>query len=200
MARSWRRITASGVALAALAALAACSPHGSVAPTVAATASPTPTLPAPVAAPALPEHWADTGERGAQAAAVWFVRDLYTYVVETNDSTQWQALSLPDCVFCANTTKSVQDGLTAGTVQRLTGVQVTVTRVEELNPLAYAVLVDYRDGPTGIYRLDGSLVKTLDGAPGQLNVVVHLVGPNWCLRAGEWFDAGVPVPTAGAGS
>ncbi|WP_159809640.1 DUF6318 family protein [Cellulomonas citrea] len=191
---------AAGLA-AGVVVLAGCSPHGSVAPSVAATAaSSTPTLPAPVASPTLPEHWADTGERGAQAAAVWFVRDLYTYVVETNDSTQWQALSLPDCVFCANTTKSVQDGLTAGTVQRLTGVQVTVTRVEELNPLAYAVLVDYRDGPTGIYRLDGSLVKTLDGAPGQLNVVVHLVGPNWCLRAGEWFDAGVPVPTAGAGS
>lgn len=185
--------------LAVVFALVGCSPHGSVAPTVGATSvSPTPTLPAPVASPALPEHWADTGERGAAAAATWFVRDLYTYVVETNDSTRWQALSQPDCVFCTNTTQATQKALTDGTVERLTSVQVTVTRVEELNPLAYAVLMDYSDGGSTVQKLDGEVVDTVEPGRGQLYLVVHLVGPDWQLREGQWFEAGDAVPSAGA--
>lgn len=191
---------AAGLAVAVV-VLVGCSPHGSVAPSVAATVtSPTPTLPAPVASPTLPEHWTDTGERGAQAAAAWFVRDLYTYVVETNDSTRWQALSQPDCVFCTNTTQAAQKGLADGTVERLTSVRVTVTRVEELNPLAYAVLMDYSDGGSTVQKLDGEVVDTTEPGRGQLYLVVHLVGPDWQLREGQWFEAGEVVPSAGATS
>ncbi|MCG2799037.1 MAG: DUF6318 family protein [Cellulomonas sp.] len=186
--------------MVALVGVAGCSPGGAAPTAASVSVSSSPALPEPVASPGLPEHWADTGERGASVAAVWFVRDLYRYVVETNDWAQWQALSEPGCEFCTNTTQAAQQGLADGTVERLTSVQVAVTRVEELNPLSYAVLMDYADGVTVVHRLDGTAVESFEPSRGQLLVVMHLVGTDWQLREGQWFDEGVAVPTAGATS
>lgn len=178
------------------AAVAGCTGSTTATPTVAVTT--TPTLPAPMPSPARPDQWADTGETGAQAAAVWFVRDLYSYVVETNDVTDWQALSEPDCEFCRSTIENATAATNEATVQRPSGVTASVTRVETLNPLAYSVLLDYRDGATSVYTSAGEQVATLDPAVGQLLIVVYRVGHDWHLREGQWFDRGVAVPTAGA--
>ena len=55
-----------------------------------------------VGLPDKPEHWDGTGEWAAKAAAVWFLRDLYRYVLETNDTAEWERLGTDDCEFCAN--------------------------------------------------------------------------------------------------
>ncbi|MBU4213926.1 MAG: hypothetical protein KJ792_04640 [Actinobacteria bacterium] len=193
------RLVGVALLLAATAASAAgCTGHSAASPTAPVTA--TPTLPAPMASPGRPDQWPETGELGAQAAAVWFVRDLYSYVVETNDLTDWQALSEPGCEFCQSAADNAAAASTAGTVQRLAGVTASVTRVETLNPLAYSVLLDYADGTTLVYTATGELVTTLDPADGQLLVVVYRVGHDWHLREGQWFGRGAVVPTAGASS
>ncbi|MBU4335786.1 MAG: hypothetical protein KJ548_04360, partial [Actinobacteria bacterium] len=104
------------IAAVSTAAAAGCTGTSTATPTVPVTA--TPTLPAPMASPARPDEWRGTGEIGAQAAAVWFVRDLYSYVVETNDLTDWQALSEPDCEFCQSVVDDVGKGVQTGTVLR----------------------------------------------------------------------------------
>lgn len=191
-----RLIGAVLIAAVSTAAAAGCTGTSTATPTVPVTA--TPTLPAPMASPARPDEWRGTGEIGAQAAAVWFVRDLYSYVVETNDLTDWQALSEPDCEFCTNTAENAAAASAAGTVQRVSGVTSSVTRVEELNPLAYSVLLDYADLTTLVYTDAGELVDTLEPAEGQLLVVVYRVGADWHLREGQWFERGATVPTAAA--
>jgi hypothetical protein len=127
---------------------------------------------------------------------VWFVRDLETYVLETNDAAEWSALSHPDCVFCANTVDDVKIGISTGTVLRGRAATVTATRTQELNPLAYAVLVDYDLPAPKVYRVNGTLIDTMDAAHGQILLVLHREGSDWQLREGQWFEAGVPVPTA----
>lgn len=180
------------------AAVAGCTGSTTATPTVAVTT--TPTLPAPMPSPARPDQWADTGETGAQAAAVWFVRDLYSYVVETNDVTDWQALSEPDCEFCRSVVDDVAKGVQTGTVLRQGVTTVTVTRYEALNPLAYSVLVDFDQPPSAVMTSDGVQVGTTEASHGQVLLVIDRVGPDWHLRAGQWFESGAAVPTAGATS
>ena len=178
--------------------LTACSPGGAVEPTALATsASPTPSLPAPMASPAKPAEWADNGEVGANAAALWFVRDAYAYVRETNDAADWQALSTPDCEFCASVTSDATTQAALNQVSREDAFEVTVTRTEELNPLAFSVLVDFDKTGTTVLRPDGSVVATTEAAHGQILLVLRREGPNWLLREGQWFDKGAVVPAVG---
>lgn len=146
--------------------------------------------------PAAPTLWSDTGSRGASAAAVWFVRDLYAYVMETNDLTTWNALSHPECVFCQKTAEVVGTNQADGTVVRMGQAVVDVTRVEELNPLSYSVLVDIAEEDSTEVDGQGNQVGTITGETGQMLVVVHRVGPDWQLREGQWFDEDAEVPSA----
>lgn len=186
---------AAGLAVAVV-VLVGCSPHGSVAPSVAATAaSPTPTLPAPVASPTRPAGWADSGEVGAAAAAVWFVEDLYPYVLETNDSATWQALSEPDCQWCASTTAKAADHAAAGQVLRGGAVTTTVTQWHELNPLAYSVVLRVDQDAVSRVTLGGDAVSATPAESGQALVIVLRAGDQWHLRAAQWFGLSDPVPT-----
>lgn len=183
------------VAAGAVVGLAGCSPNPAVTPTAPASSSSV-GLPAPMASPAKPAQWADNGEAGANAAALWFARDAYAYVRETNDATDWQALSTPDCEFCAGVASDAATQATLGQVSREGHWDVTVTRTQELNPLAFAVLVDFDKPSTEVLRADGSSVATTEGAHGQMLLVLHREGPNWLLRGGQWFEKGAVVPTA----
>lgn len=184
------------VAAGAVVGLAGCSPKPAATPTAPASSSSV-GLPAPMASPAKPAQWADNGEAGANAAALWFARDAYAYVRETNDATDWQALSTPDCEFCASVTRDATAQAALNQVSRESGFKVTVTRTQELNPLSFAVLVHFDKPETAVLRLDGSVVTTVEGVHGQILLVLHREGPNWLLREGQWFDEGVAVPTAG---
>lgn len=202
MVRSRWVPAAAGLA-AAVVVLVGCSPHGSVAPSVAATAaSPTPTLPAPVASPTRPAGWADSGEVGAAAAAVWFVEDLYPYVLETNDSATWQALSEPDCQWCASTVAQSESNGSRGLVLRGLGVSASHTSVRELDPLAFAVVVDFVQPEAQRLRADGSVNDSVEASQGQLLVVVYRAGDDWHLAEAQYFAAGaeIPVPSAGTAS
>lgn len=184
-----------GAVLVGAVALAGCT--AAPGPVASASVVVAPTLSAPMASPTRPALWADSGEQGAGAAGVWFLTQLYPYVRETNDTTQWQALSTSECEFCQSTLEDVAADAEAGQVVREGRITATVTRVEELNPLAYSVLVEV-DQPAGeLLRLDGTKLADLDASHGQVLLVLRREGPDWLLRAAQFFESGVSVPTAG---
>lgn len=189
------------IAVVGVLALAGCTHDGaksdsSSATTAVAASTPTPTLPAPVPSPARPDLWSNNDYAGASAAGVWFAGDLYTYVMETNDATDWTALSDPACVFCQNVAKDAQTAIDEGTVLRMGRYQIVATRVEELNPLSYSVLVDVVQHESQVLDLAGNVVDTQQAADGQMLLVLDRVGTDWHLAAGEWFDKDVDVPSS----
>jgi hypothetical protein len=183
------------IALVAGVALAGCTAGPAPSPTPSESA--TSTLPAPMASPTKPALWSDSGEQGAGDAGVWFLTQLYPYVRETNDTTEWQALSTTECEFCQSMVEDVTADIAAGQVVREGRITAVVTRVEELNPLAYSVLVDVDQPPAELLRLDGTAVAELEASHGQVLLVLRREGPNWLLREGQFFAAGVSVPTTG---
>ena len=66
-------------------------------------------MPPPVRPPEMDENT----QMGAIAAAVYFMK-LYTYAYATGDLTQWQAMSEPECVFCASVVTNVTNLHAAG--------------------------------------------------------------------------------------
>ena len=66
-------------------------------------------MPPPVRPPEMDENT----QMGAIAAAVYFMK-LYPYAYATGDLTQWQAMSEPECVFCASVVTNVTNLHAAG--------------------------------------------------------------------------------------
>ncbi|MDO8105750.1 DUF6318 family protein [Isoptericola sp. b441] len=143
-----------------------------------------------VALPDKPELWAGTGEKGAQAAAVWFLRDLYRYVLETNDTTEWERLSTDDCEFCSGEVAEARQAVTDGFIYRQDGnVHASVSRVQELNPLAYGVILDVSMPTVHVYASDGEWDSDYTAEPAQMLLILHREGPDWVMRAGQRFGA-----------
>lgn len=193
-----------GALVASIVVLTGCTPD-EVAPTgggsssEAVTTSPTPTMGPAVALPDKPEAWEGTGELGAKAAAVWFLRDLYRYVLETNDTAEWERLSTADCEFCAGKVDMAAEYEADGREFRQDGdAQAAVTRVEVLNPLSYAVLVDFDQPAISEYARGGQWLEEYPGESSQILVILHREGPDWLLRAGEPFGVEEQVPLIGA--
>lgn len=82
---------------------------GTVEATTLATPTPSPSPSPTVAAPPeRPEAMATPSADGAAAAASYFI-SLYPYVKGTGDLTEWDALSSPECDFCAGIRSSVEE-------------------------------------------------------------------------------------------
>jgi hypothetical protein len=150
-----------------------------------------------VAEPEKPAAWADSGPDGAAAAAVWFLSEEYRYVLETNDTAEWERLSHPECVYCASVVTTTAQAADGGVTSREKAPAVVrVTRVEELNPLAYSVLV--RVDAAGIRDFDsaGQLVHESDASSGQMLLTFLRTGRDWQFRAGAWLELDAEVPSA----
>jgi len=153
------------------------------------TVSPTASMGPAVGLPDKPELWEGTGELGAKAAAVWFLRDLYRYVLETNDTTEWERLSTDDCVYCAGKTEEARKAVADGYVYRQDGdVRASVTHVEEINPLMYGVIVEVASPTVQVYGSDGVWNSEYSTEPAQMLLILHREGPDWRLGEGQWFD------------
>ena len=179
--------------VASVVVVAGCSPEGppqviTVPPSL--TVSPTASMGPAVGLPDKPELWEGTGELGAKAAAVWFLRDLYRYVLETNDTTEWERLSTDDCEFCAGKVDEARKAVADGYVYRQDGdVRASVTYVEELNPLAYGLVLDVSMPTVQVYSSDGVWDSDYTPEPAQMLLVLHREGPDWVMRAGQRFAA-----------
>ena len=110
-----RRAAAGGVVLAlAVGALAGCTggdPAPDWTPTTAtpiAHPTPTPSADPATVKPERPAAMDTFDSAGAEAVAVYYMQ-LYPYVFATGDLTEWKTLSHPECIFCSDVARQVQE-------------------------------------------------------------------------------------------
>ena len=152
-----------GLALAGCSMTARPTPTASAGPTGAPSATPSPSVRPTRPAPTRPAAMATMDGNGAAAAAVYFI-ELYGYVLQTGDLTEWNAMSFPDCQFCQSTAKYVQSVYSAG--GSFTGGDITaeVVTVHELDGFIGGYPVDLRTTQAATSRLDaaGAQAGSLD--------------------------------------
>ena len=172
------------VPLTVAALLAGCSPDPAPAvtpPAASASAAPSPTLPSPAPSPTQPAEMARDDEAGAVAAVQHFLR-LYAYTEEAQDTSAWEAMSHPNCVFC----KSVLDDVTARRLSHQvtypTPMLVTATTVDAISPLAYTVTVDVATGPDALWSRDGVLLDPGTTEHGRMTLVMVNQRNAWLVR------------------
>jgi len=155
------------------------------------TATPTPTPePDPDDATVPPERpdLSQVDAETAEALAVYFLQ-LYPYVFATGDLAEWDAISHPECVYCASVRSGVEEMHAAG--QRMEGGhsdldEVVTTQVSDAMWQVDAVLIE-RESRT----IDASdtVIATAAG-PKAYDSTVVLVHENgrWLVRGAE-FEA-----------
>ena len=103
--------------------------------------------------------------KGAAAAAVYFI-ELYGYVLQTGDLTEWNAMSFPDCQFCQSTAKYVQSVHARG--ERIVGgdLKAEVLAIHELDSFVGGYPIDLRvtQEPASVYAADGTEDGAMAGA------------------------------------
>ncbi|MHB1490556.1 MAG: DUF6318 family protein [Cellulomonas sp.] len=157
------------VALGVGLALAGCTTTPQPTPTASASATRVPSAtPSPSAhptrpAPTRPVAMATMDGNGAAAAAVYFI-ELYGYVLQTGDLTEWNAMSFPDCQFCESTAQYVQSVYSAGGSFVGGDITAEVVTVHELDGFIGGYPVDLRTTQAATKRLDaaGAQAGSLD--------------------------------------
>jgi uncharacterized protein DUF6318 len=182
-------LAAAVVAGAAL-ALTGCT-TGAPPPTPATTgpsASP-PSTPTPAPsprrpAPTRPAAMSTMDANGAAAAAVYFI-ELYGYVLQTGDLTEWNAMSYPDCEFCSSTAEYVESVYSAGGT--FTGGDITaeVVTVHELDGFIGGYPVDLRMTQAPAERLDatGAPAGTADEETDVVRFATVYYKGSWTIAA-----------------
>ncbi|WP_066582599.1 DUF6318 family protein [Cellulomonas timonensis] len=164
---------------------------GPMATGAAATPSPTPT-PSPTrsAQPERPAAMADATIDGAIAAATYFM-SLYPYVYNTGDLTEWNALSHPECIFCASVVDGVEEMHNRG--NHSVGAEMAVANAVavELNPgHSFSVQATLSQGPTTEIDATGIVVsQTAATQTSDARLVMFWEGDEWLVRAFETSDS-----------
>jgi len=155
------RVVAVTVLVAGAALLVGCSPEPGTAPsppttspraTASAAASPapsptpTPTMPAPAPSPTPPPEMSRDDEVGAVAAATYFLTELYTYTLTSQDTTAWLAMSHAECLYCKSVVSTVDAERAAEVITTPGSLAVTSNSAEASNPLVYGVKLDISVG------------------------------------------------------
>jgi hypothetical protein len=196
----WREVTRRLLAcFLGAAVLAACTPGGEAVVTetpsatasgsVTATASPSPSPSAGVDVLAqLPEDAKSPGLDGAIATAEFFT-ELYGAMLQTGDTSVWDALSDKDCGFCADASdtaagyKSSQSTVTGGD----TTVAADRSRASVHNDgLTYVGLVTTQ-APMVVTASDGTS-RTYDEATSGVIYQMTFDGDTWRILGGQIVD------------
>ncbi|MFJ2297593.1 DUF6318 family protein [Oerskovia paurometabola] len=158
----------------------------SPAPVVSEEPSPTPTPTPTSTGPVKPERPADmdrTDEVGAAAAATYFL-ELYPYVMATQDTAEWNAISyLELCEFCVKVASDVEEYRSAGSSYTGGEVSVEVTKTYPIDTLLGAYPVDVRlaQAESAVTDPSGRAVDRTEAAAGPLRVELIHNGAMWLL-------------------
>ncbi|WP_448630413.1 DUF6318 family protein [Cellulomonas soli] len=141
------------------------------APATGEQASPS-SSPSPSATAAAPQWTAAMDEvsvNGARGVAQYFL-DLYPYVLTTGDTTEWDRLSHPECVYCADVRDTFGSKPAHG---QLPSADWTLVRSVELDPGVY-FSVEFK-----LVETDAANVAT------DFTVLVGVVreSDHWLIRA-----------------
>lgn len=192
--RTWLRLGGALVAVGLTAV--GCSdadgdPTPTSGPTVSESPSEAPSSPEPTSPAPGPTPWPEPTRpaamerddvEGAKAAAEYFLA-LYPYVFATGDLEEWEAMSHPECRFCAVVSEQVSelhsnDGYGVGGV-------ISIAEIGALPPDAefshYRIGVRGMEAPSSSYSAEGTQLESAEGGDVAYTLAV-LPGPDWSIR------------------
>ena len=146
-----------GLALAGCSMTARPTPTASAGPTGAPSATPSPSVRPTRPAPTRPAAMATMDGNGAAAAAVYFI-ELYGYVLQTGDLTEWNAMSFANCQFCSSIHKSISSVYEGGGHIEGGSLAAEVLAVHKLDEFIGGYPIDLRvtQQPSSAYSADGT--------------------------------------------
>jgi len=156
------------------------TPEESVEPSP--TPTPTPTDPAAIP-PERPAAMDTVDTAGAEAVAAYYT-ELFSYVFATGDLDTYRALSHPDCIFCADVIRQVEEQQAAGghTIGGLTDVQSV--RALEVDPGAWwTVDIEMVQRASLDVDAEGAVVKEVPEKTFHLDIAVVFTSGQWAVRA-----------------
>jgi len=190
-----RRLAVPVIALALAVTLTACTDGGIVTTTPSPTLATTAPSATPSASPSLgpltdaellalmPPEAALDDVRGAVATAKFFL-EQYPVVYETGDLRVWDALSMPDCVFCESVRSDVVATFADG--DYVTGGLITIdeTRIEAnyFPDDGYTYVTLPTDvSPSTVHHADGSTSPGTKGGAGSTSFRMSFNGSTWTV-------------------
>lgn len=162
------------------------SPLASVPLSPSPSASPTPLTDAELLA-LMPPDAAYPDARGAVATAVFFV-EQFSVVYETSDLRVWDALSMPECIFCGSVRDSVLKEQAVGDFE--TGGEMTidsgsvVANYYDVDGYWY-VTFRYSQSPSSTVHSDGTTEPSGDGGTGSTSMRMTSVDGVWKVSGVE---------------
>ncbi|HUX69255.1 MAG TPA: DUF6318 family protein [Cellulomonadaceae bacterium] len=143
--------------------------------------NPRPSLIGPTA-PARPVEVDQMTPAGAAAAARYFI-ELYGYVLQTGDLTEWDAMSFPTCDYCATFRSHVVEAYAAGESIEGGDISADVVAVHDLDELIGGYPVDVRVSQSPTVRRDagGAPVETLAAKTTMMQFETVFQGSSWTI-------------------
>ncbi len=136
--------------------------------------------------PERPAAMDDVSVEGAIAAATYFI-SLYPYVYNTGDLTEWNALSHPECVFCASVVDAVEEMQAKSEVQVGTETSVVSAEAVEIDPAWFSVDLTLVQEPWAVVDAAGVTVREgIKAHSYRMAFVVVRDESKWLVRAAEY--------------
>src|SRR5450756_1324210 len=191
--RTSRRALVGAAAVAlAVGVVAGCSGGNAKPGPAATTASSTPTpSPSPTASPTpdasvkpvRPAAMDEVSAAGAEAVAVYFLQ-LFPYVFASGVLTEWEALSHPECVYCANVLSGAKKMIAAGNRAEGGLVQISAVRSTVIDPGRWwSVDLDMAQAPSVTVDGSGKVVEDFPKAKTyHWTAAVVYDADHWALR------------------
>ena len=195
MTRSRAILAATSIAAAAVLLVAGCDDDPPATPSAEptassssaeASASPSPTSTAVVVAPERPKEMDDDGPAGAEAAAVYFL-ELDDYIMKTNDTAEWEAMSQESCEYCTDRLDQAHLIAERGDMFEGGEAQIRVLHTYEQDEATgiWPIDVEIKEARSRITDANGSVVFEQD--PQTTTARVEVARGN-----GQWTIVGVP--------
>jgi hypothetical protein len=129
---------------------------------------------------------------GAIATATYFLQ-LFPYVANTGDLTDWDALSHPECRFCAGVRSEVDGMVALGQYQEGTEMSILSATASEVTPgIWFLVEITYTEGPWRVLDTAGRIIDAAAGATSMHgSFAVIREEDHWLIRAGQAVVTGV---------
>lgn len=120
---------------------------------------------------------------GARAAAEYFIA-LTPHVLSTLDTSEWDAMRLPDCVFCERVASDAEKYRAASERELGGKVSIVSSSVMQGTDTSFLVHIAATEEPTRVVDSAGETVR--DNPPPaslSLDVLMHRKGGEWRVRA-----------------
>ena len=196
----------AGILVALLMGLSACGDGNPVTPTGKATAvvsAPTslapadPVKPTGIEPPEKPAAMSTPDEKGAVAAAEYFLR-MTTYAAATGDTAELEAMSSPDCQFCESFLESVANlhdpdvGEAWATMPEIAIGYSTARATYETNQ--FQVNMRTHKGTYEYFDKEDGLQQAAEESLVMVVVVTYISGNSWTVEVAQDFPEDTEIP------